>query len=70
MNAINQNPPVRTAGGKQEQRGYKPGWTSNKYKERYGKWPRGLGGDPIPPSKGTRAWIRKEAVKYARQCAG
>lgn len=54
----------------QEQRGYKPGWTSYKYKERYGKWPRGLRNDPLPPSTETRSWIRKEAVKYAQQRAG
>jgi DNA repair protein RadD len=51
----------------QQERGYKPGWVAFKYKERYGKWPRGLMDKPAIPSVETRSWIRKEAVKYARQ---
>ena len=51
----------------QQERGYKPGWVSYKFKERYGKWPRGLSEKPAIPSVETRSWIRKEAVKYARQ---
>ena len=53
----------------QEKRGYKVGWAGCKYKARYGKWPRGFQGDPVPPSMETKAWIRKEAVKYARENA-
>lgn len=50
----------------QKQRGYKSGWVSYKYKSKFGVWPRAVNGDPIEPSIETRAWIRKEAVAYAK----
>ncbi len=51
----------------QEKRGYKLGWIDYKYKERFGIWPRNMSGEPIEPSLETKAWIRKQAVNYARQ---
>ncbi len=50
----------------QEKRGYKKGWVGHKYKSKFGVWPRFANDDPIMPSIETAAWIRKEAVNYAK----
>ena len=51
----------------QEYRGYKPGWVSFKYKERFGVWPRNMHGAPIFPSPETLSYIRKQAIAYAKE---
>ena len=50
----------------QQQRGFKSGWVSHKYKARFGVWPKAVNGEPMEPSIETKAWIRKEAVSYAK----
>jgi superfamily II DNA or RNA helicase len=49
-----------------EERGYKPGWASNKYRERFGTWP------PYDfskvaeyPSPSTRSWVKSRQIAYA-----
>jgi len=52
----------------QRQRGYKSGWASIQYKNRYGVWPQwGANPKPIKPSHETLAFIRRENRKYAQQ---
>lgn len=51
----------------QEKRGYKPGWVSFKYKERFGVWPRNIHGASIPPGPETKSFIRKKAIAYAKE---
>jgi DNA repair protein RadD len=48
-------------------RGYKPGWTAHKFKEKFGHWPSGLDQlPPIEPSLATRNWIRSRQIAYAK----
>ena len=47
-------------------RGYNPGWTSHKYKEKFGEWPRLRSVDPIPPSAATMSWVRSRQIAYAK----
>jgi len=48
------------------QKGYKPGWSSNKYKEKYGVWPNKV--DKLPPKEptpDTLNWITSQNIKNA-----
>jgi DNA repair protein RadD len=52
----------------QKQRGYKSGWVSVQYKNRYGCFPKwGATPKPLKPSHETLAFIRRENQKYAQQ---
>ena len=51
----------------QRQRNYKPGWVDRKFKERFDVWPGKISGEPIEPGIETKSWVRKEAIKYARE---
>jgi DNA repair protein RadD len=51
-------------------KGYKDGWASNKYRDKFGVWPRGL--DKIPARKSAdtrivRGWIKHTQIAYAKQ---
>ena len=50
------------------ERGYKPGWTGWKYKEKFGAWPpRGLRYvRPIPPSPEVAGFIRAGQIRYTK----
>ena len=50
-------------------KGYRPGWAANKYREKFGVWPRGLSDEPIPPSPATLAWIRSRQIAWAKRNA-
>lgn len=45
---------------------YNPGWVSNYYKSKFGVWPRGMKELPIPPSVGTRKWVRHKMLVWAK----
>jgi superfamily II DNA or RNA helicase len=47
------------------ERGYKPGWVSHKYKERFGSWPP-WGSTPAPrtPTREVRMWLKSRAIAY------
>ena len=45
---------------------YNPNWASHKYKEKFGVWPRGLKENPIPPSIGTRKWVKSKMIAWAK----
>lgn len=50
-----------------EERGYKPGWASNKFKTKCKRWPpRDWDRDPpTEPSPKTRSWIKAEQIRWA-----
>jgi DNA repair protein RadD len=47
------------------ERGYKSGWASHKFKEKFGHWPRG---NPLPelPDPAVRSWVRSRQIAYAK----
>jgi DNA repair protein RadD len=49
------------------ERGYKPGWTAYKYKEKFNAWP-AWGGrpQPIEPTPEVRSWVRSRQIAYAK----
>ena len=50
-----------------EKKGYKPGWASWKYKEKFGVWPNSLKNtEPIEPDKEFRNWITYLNIKRAK----
>jgi hypothetical protein len=55
-----------------QQHGYKPGWASYKFKEKFGHWPPYVQPKPCEPSREVLAWISSRAIAYAkgRQKAG
>lgn len=48
------------------ERGYKPGWSFFKYKEKFGMEPRGMSDNPIAPSLTTRSWVRSQQIRWAK----
>ena len=51
-----------------EEKGYAPGWSANKYKDRFGVWPdRYKHVLPLRPSFGTLSWIRNGQRAYAQK---
>jgi DNA repair protein RadD len=54
------------------ERGYKPGWVSNKYKEKFGFYP-AWGAvhqvDAMNPTPECRSWVRSRAIAWARSPA-
>jgi DNA repair protein RadD len=48
------------------ERGYKPGWASYKYKEKFGQWPTTRDIVPIAASAEVRAWVRSRQIAFAR----
>jgi hypothetical protein len=54
--------------GMAEERGYKPGWASVNYKEKFGDWPprdwNGL--SALSPSNETRRWIKAKFIAWKR----
>lgn len=45
---------------------WKPGWTANKYREKFGCWPQGVFGDPTEPNEEVKRWIQHLNIKYAK----
>jgi DNA repair protein RadD len=48
------------------QRGYKLGWASHKFKEKFGHWPRVSDVEPKLPTPETLAWERSRRIAYAK----
>jgi DNA repair protein RadD len=48
------------------ERGYKPGWISNKYKEKFKSWPPPRDVQPSPPTPEVRSWVRHRMIAYAK----
>ncbi len=51
------------------ERGYKAGWVSHKYREKFGTWPDNRWVDPIVPDDAIRAWVRSRQIAYAKGAA-
>jgi hypothetical protein len=52
-----------------ETHGYKPGWSANKYRERYGVWPndpRVRDVAPAPYDLDTSRWIKASAIRWSK----
>lgn len=48
-------------------RGYKDGWASNQYRDKFGVWPaRTHGIEPEPPSPEVLSWVRSRQIRYAK----
>jgi hypothetical protein len=48
-----------------EEHGYKPGWASNKYRNRFGVWPQGMRNmRAIRPDGWTRSWIKTQQIAW------
>jgi superfamily II DNA or RNA helicase len=48
------------------ERGYKLGWASYKFKEKFGTWPPASLVEPMLPDEATRAWVRSRQIAYAK----
>ena len=47
-------------------KGFKEGWASHKYKEKFGVYPRGLSQIAKPPTTETLGWIKSRAIAFAK----
>jgi DNA repair protein RadD len=50
----------------QAQRGYKDGWCSNQYREKFGVWPKGLSNIPSPPAPDIENFVRSKLIRFAK----
>lgn len=51
-----------------QDKGYKPGWAANKYRQRYGVWPNKYRDtEPVPPNEMVRGFITHENIRYAKR---
>jgi superfamily II DNA or RNA helicase len=50
-----------------QRRGFKPGWAANKFKERFGVWPRNLETVPMTPRKAVKEFIAESAKRYRQE---
>lgn len=49
------------------ERGYKPGWVGNQYREKFGVWPRDMAEVlPTEPSPRIRSWVKSRQIRYAK----
>jgi DNA repair protein RadD len=49
------------------QRGYKPGWASHKYNEKFGEWPADRNVQPYPPTPEVSSWVRSRQIAFAKR---
>ena len=49
-----------------QERGYKPGWASYKFKEKFGRFPHSNIVIPIEPSPEVRSWVRSRQIAWAK----
>jgi superfamily II DNA or RNA helicase len=49
-----------------EQEGYSSGWTSHKFKEKFGSWPNGIQVDPAPATAEVQRWVRSRRIAWAK----
>ena len=52
-----------------QQRGYRPGWTAHKFKEKFGHWPANNHVAPEPACPEVLSWVRSRAIAYAKAMA-
>jgi DNA repair protein RadD len=52
------------------ERGYKPGWAANKYRQKFGVWPNAYKDvDPQPPSAEVSNWVKSQQIRWAKRRA-
>lgn len=49
-----------------QEKGYKAGWASHKYREKFKDWPPTRYATPEPPDAQVRAWVRSRQIAYAK----
>jgi superfamily II DNA or RNA helicase len=49
------------------ERGYKPGWAANQYRQKFGVWPRGLQETPVEPTPEVRSYIKSRMIAFAKR---
>ena len=47
-------------------KGYKEGWAANKYREKFGVWPKGLHGDSLMPTNETMKWVQSRQIAWSK----
>jgi len=47
-------------------KGYKEGWAANKYREKFGVWPKGLHGDSLMPTNETIKWVQSRQIAWSK----
>lgn len=53
--------------GYAQDKGYKPGWAANKYREKFGVWPTKMSHvQPVEPSFETASWIKASQIRWAK----
>lgn len=50
-----------------QRRGWNEGWAANKFREKFGVWPRGLTKDPMTPRKAVKDFIHESQKKWREQ---
>ena len=45
---------------------YKDGWFPNKYREKFGVWPRGLSDTATTPTESTLGWIKSKQIAFSK----
>jgi superfamily II DNA or RNA helicase len=50
-------------------KGYQEGWAANKYRERFGAWPKGLGKAGAPPGDDIVSWVKSRQIAFAKRRA-
>lgn len=49
-------------------KGYAPGWTAHKYREKFGVWPKGVDNEfPAQPDRKVQNWIKYTDIKWYKQ---
>jgi len=48
-------------------RSYNPYWANNKYREKYGVWPRGLAQTPKTPTPETIKWVKHRNIAWSKR---
>jgi DNA repair protein RadD len=51
--------------GYADDRGWRRGWAANKYRKKFGVWPKGLDEVALEPSTTTRNWIKAQQIAWA-----
>lgn len=51
------------------ERGYKPGWATARYRDRFASAPIGLESVPMEPTSKVRSWVRSRHIAYVKQRA-
>ncbi len=52
-----------------DDRGYKPGWAANKYREIFEVWPRGLKDSKVEPGNAILNFVKSKAIGYGKSIA-